>query len=141
MTIWEEKLLCELVGLARATEGNEYLISESVTGIIAEILGTNVLTEGQYAVYNAKIDGAKRAMVPDCFLCASPCGRTAVLDWTTLKTESQEVQSVKFAILQELRKIAVSPRNREKDHKLYRGLVIFGLEGYSSEELVSLFYE
>lgn len=141
MTIWEEKLLGELVGLARATVGNEHLISEPVTGIIVEILAANVFTEGQYAGYSAKIDEAKRKMVPDCFLCANPCGRTAALDWRTLEEEPEEVQAVKFSIFQELQKIAVSPRNWEQDQKLYRGLVILGLEGYSPEELSSLFSE
>jgi len=75
-----KKLLGELVGVARATEGNEHLISESVTGIVTVLLAANVLTEGQYTVYSSKIHGAKRKMVPDCFLCARPCGRTAALE-------------------------------------------------------------
>lgn len=139
MNIWEEKLLGELIGLARATEGNEHLISESITQIIAEILAANVPEEGQYAQYSAKIDAAKREMVPDCFLCANPCGRTAAMDLKVLKGETLEVQQVKFSILRELQTIAASPRNTVQDEKLYRGLVILGLEGYTPEELTALF--
>ena len=139
MTIWEEKLLGELVGLARATDGNEHLITESVTNIVAEILRADVRREAQYAAYSDKIDAAKRKMVPDCFHCANPCGRTAVLDPKVLKGESRQIQESKFAILIKIRTLAASERSQETDLKLYRGLVILGLEGYSPEELTALF--
>lgn len=141
MTIWEEKLLGELVGLARATDGNEHLITESVTEIIVEILRANVRSEAQYAAYSGKIDATKREMVPDCFHCANPCGRTAALDLRTLEGESRQIQETKFAILGEIRTLAGSEHSHEMDRKLYRGLVILGLEGYSSEELFALFAE
>ena len=139
MTIWEEKLLGELVGLARATDGNEHLITESVTDIVAEILRADVSSEAQYAAYSDKIDTAKRKMVPDCFHCANPCGRTAALDLNVLKEESREIREAKFAIQSQIRSIATSERCQEMDLKLYRGLVILGLEGYSPEELTGLF--
>lgn len=139
MTIWEEKLLGELVGLARATDGNEPLITESVTDILAEILRANIRNESQYAEFSNKIDAAKQEMVPDCFRCTNPCGRTAVLDLKTLEGESRLIQETKSAILDEIRTLAASERSRETDLKLYRGLVILGLEGYSPEELTALF--
>lgn len=121
MTVWEEKLLGELVGLARATEGNEHLITESVTEILAEILIAEVSDEAQYAAYSGKIDAAKQEMVPDCFHCANPCGRTAALDLKTLENESRQVREAKLAILDAIRTIARSARSRETDLKLYRG--------------------
>lgn len=139
MNVWKEKLLGELVGLARATDGNEHLITEPVTLIIAEILCANVLSEAQYAEYTAKIDAAKQEMVPDCFHCANPCGRTAALDLKTLDEESQQVKQAKISILDEIRNLAGSERSHEMDLMLYRGLVILGLEGYSAEELTALF--
>ena len=141
MTVWEEKLLGELVGLARATEGNEHLITESITETLAEILIAEVSDEAQYAAYSGKIDAAKQEMVPDCFHCANPCGRTAALDLKTLENESRQVREAKLAILDAIRTIARSARSRETDLKLYRGLVLLGLEGYSSEELTALFAE
>ena len=139
MTIWEEKLLGELVGLARATEGNEHLITEPVTQIIADILRANIQNEAQYTAFSAQIDAAKREMVPDCFQCANPCGRTAALDLKTLEGESRQIQQTKFAILEEIRTLAGSERSHELDLMLYRGLVLLGLEGYSSEELTAAF--
>ena len=141
MTIWEERLLGELVGLARATDGNEHLITQTVTDIVAEILTTNVRSESEYNLYSGKIDSAKREMVPDCYLCANPCGRTAALDLKNLKDESQPIQESKYAILREIRTLAASERSREKDLKLYRGLVILGLEANSADELLELFAE
>lgn len=139
MNIWEEKLLGELVGLARATDGNEHLITESVTEIIAEILSANVDSEMQYAAYSRKIDATKQEIVPDCFHCVNPCGRTAALDLKTLERESRQTQETKFAILDKIRTLSASERSRETDFKLYRGLVLLGLEGYSPEELTALF--
>lgn len=139
MNIWEERLLGELVGLARAVDGNEHLITESVTQIIAETLRANVSSEAQYTVYSSKIDAAKREMVPDCFHCANPCGRTAALDLKSLKGESLQIRETKFAILKEIQTIAGFDRSAERDIKLYRGLMLIGLEGYSADELTALF--
>ena len=118
MTIWEEKLLGELVGLARATDGNEHLITESVTDIVAELLSADVLSDIQYAAYRNKIDAAKQEMVPDCFHCSNPCGRTAALDLNVLKGESRQVQEAKCAILREIRSLAASERSQDTDLKL-----------------------
>lgn len=139
MTIWEENLLGELVGLARATDGNEHLITEAVTEMIAEVLRANVCSESEYTVYSSKIEAAKREMVPDCIHCANPCGRTAALDLKILERESQQVRETKFSILDKIRTLAGSERSLETDMKLYRGLVLLGLEGYSPKELTSLF--
>lgn len=139
MTNWEEMLLGELVGLARATDGNEHLITQAVTEMIAEVLRANVRSESGYHAYSGKIDAAKREMVPDCFLCANPCGRTSALDLKNLKGESQQIQETKLAILSKIRTISCTERSREDDLKLYRGLVILGLEGYSPKELTALF--
>ena len=141
MNNWEEKLLGELVGLARATEGNEHLISESVTGIITEILNADVCSESEYTAYSGKIDATKREMVPDCFHCANPCGRTAPLDLKSLEGESRQIREAKFAILDEIRALARSERSQKADLKLYRVLVLLGVEGYSPEELTALFAE
>lgn len=139
MTNWEEMLLGELVGLARATDGNEHLITQAVTKMIAEILRANVRSESGYHAYSGKIDAAKREMVPECFLCANPCGRTSALDLKNLKGESQQIQETKLAILSKIRTISCAERSQDDDLKLYRGLVILGLEGYSPEELTALF--
>lgn len=139
MNIWEERLLGELVGLARAVDGNEHLITESVTQIIAATLRANVSSEAQYTVYSSKIDAAKREMVPDCFHCANPCGRTATLDLKNLEGESLQIRETKFAILNAIQTIAGLDRSAERDMKLYRGLMLIGLEGYSADELTALF--
>ena len=141
MTHWKETLLCELVGLARATDGNEHLITDSVTELLAEILCGTVGSEAEFFAYIKKIRAAKEEMVPDCFLCANPCGRTAALDLKALEGESQAVREAKYGILQELERLAASHRDSRSDRKLYRGLVLLGLEGYSPEELTALFSE
>lgn len=139
MNIWEQKLLGELIGLARATDGNEHLITDSLTDIIKEVLTVQIQNESHYIELCTKIHFAKREIVPDCFLCASPCGRTAAFDMSALAEESSQIGHVKSAVLEELRVLATSEGSRETELKLYRGLVIIGLDGYSAEELASLF--
>ena len=139
MNTWEQKLIGELIGLARATDGSEHLITESITQILADVLTAHLETETQYNAYFQKVDAAKRMMVPNCFLCANPCGRTAAFDMCLLEGESEPVRQSKLAILEELRTLAAAQRNPEQDRKLYRGLVLIGMEGYSSSELTALF--
>ena len=139
MNTWEQQLVGELVGLARATEGNEHLITESVTKIIADVLTARIQNEAQYAVFFNKIVEVKREIVPDCFFCANPCGRTSAFDLRELARESEQVRRTKFDILEQLRTLAASQRNAHTDQKLYRGLMIIGLDGYSSAELTELF--
>ena len=139
MNTWEQQLIGELIGLARATEGNEHLITESVTKIIADVLTARIQNEAQYAAFFNKIVEVKREMVPDCFLCANPCSRTSAFDLRELKRESEQIRQIKLTILEQLKALAASQRNSQMDQKLYRGLLIIGLDGYSSAELTELF--
>lgn len=141
MKDFEQELLGQLIGLARATDGNEHLITDAATELIAKILTTNVQNEVQFSTYSGKITVAKQEMVPDCFLCANPCGRTASFDLKQLEGEPEQVRQTKLSVLEDIKTLAASARNPVMDRKLYRGLVIIGLEGYSSEELTQLFAE
>lgn len=139
MNVWKQQLIGELIGLARATDGNEHLISDPVTQVVAEILTADIASEEQFAAYSSKIKQAKQEMVPDCFLCANPCGRTAAYDLSALEGESGQIRQAKLAILEELENLAGSVSSPESVLKLFRGLVAIGLEGYTSAELSALF--
>ena len=52
MTIWEETLLGELVGLSCVMDGKKHLVMGSVIDSAVEILRADVQSEAQYAAYS-----------------------------------------------------------------------------------------
>ncbi|MBR3972781.1 MAG: hypothetical protein IKJ99_02375 [Oscillospiraceae bacterium] len=123
-----EKVIGALIGLARATDGNEHLISEDVTAVIIE-----ALTSSDNQILE-KIDEEKRKMVPGCFACANPCGRTAYFDFAELQKADEEVCCLKMQILKSLQQLAHSQENADQV-LFYKGLIVVGMEDYSAEDL------
>lgn len=130
-----ENVTGALIGLARATDGNEHLISESSTAVIVE--GLNAFDAGQIL---EKIDAEKRKMVPGCFACASPCGRTAAFDLKELEKAEENVRVLKKQILSRLQMLAVNPRNCDPN-LFYKGLIVVGMEDYTAEDLRTILQE
>lgn len=128
------KLIGELIGLARATDGNEHLISARSTAVIRECLAASPDTEDALNGYLSRVEAVKREMVPDCFLCANPCGRTAAFDLTELESLPSDLRAAKYRILDAL--LCYAPAVPET--ALYRGLVALGMDGLSSEFLNSI---
>lgn len=66
----ERQVISKLVGLARATIGNEDLITTETINIIIKALSSPNLD----IINDITIE--KRKLVPNCFYCSNPCGRT-----------------------------------------------------------------
>ena len=90
-------LLGELIGLARAVEGNEDLLTGETAAVFAEAL----VSPGEGTV--GKILAEKRRLVPDCFSCQNPCGRTDAYDTGRLAEEPDEVRAAKELLLERAR--------------------------------------
>lgn len=131
------ELLGQLIGLARATDGSEHLITESAVGVVKDVLRAE---EGDTALIQqllARVGTEKRSLVPDCFHCANPCGRTSAYDLTDMTREEEAVQAEKKRILKALRNLAASePVGSEV--LLFHGLIFVGMEGCSASELSEL---
>lgn len=131
----EKKLIGALIGMARATDGNEHLISLSSTAVaVAALTATEPAHMEQLL---GRVEEEKRKMVPDCFRCANPCGRTAAYDLDRLEQAEPEVRELKMQILSGIRRIASSgPEVRKQAEQLiYMGLVVIGMEDYTAEDL------
>lgn len=139
MNVFERTLIGELIGIARATDGNQHLISENSTSVILTCLNAVPTREGELRNYLNLVEEVKRNMVPDCFLCANPCGRTSGHDLSRIDQEPENVQAVKLAILEQLYALAKEKPSQNRDDLLYRGLFALGLEGYSPDELKDIF--
>ena len=121
----KERILSELIGLARCTENNEHLINASTTELVLEAL---TCADGSIL---PRIEEEKRRMVPDCFACVFPCGRNSAFDLSAIPPEEKEGKLRIVAALTSLR----GTLSGEGERKLYILLIILGVEGLDSAEL------
>lgn len=132
-----ERLTGALIGLARATDGNEHLITESATAAVVEGLAVpeNAGVQPLEALLE-RVGAEKRKMVPNCFTCASPCGRTSDYDLSRLDLAGEEVAALKRDLLRGIREIArLEQRPEAADSFLYKVLIVVGMEDWSADML------
>lgn len=126
-----QKLIGELIGLARATDGNEHLITPASTSVIVACLSVNEdMSEEMLHEFLNRVEDQKRKMIPDCYLCAAPCGKNNAFDMDRLQNENPEIRTMKLAILNGICKLVRSERlmNREEELLLYQALILIGIE-------------
>lgn len=128
----QDELTGALIGLARATEGNEERISETTDTIILEGLFatlTNVNFDNQaLEELRKRVEVEKEKLVPDCFSCLSSCGRTNDYDMKELWNAQEDIRSLKSLILFGIRGVAAYA---------YHAKVL----GYTDEEVNRFFYK
>lgn len=102
-----DTLIGAVIGLARATESNEDLVTESThrTMLTALRLPPDASEEAILKLIPL-IQAEKRKLVPNCFDCAMPCGRTSDLDLRELRKEGEALRTAKLALLTTLHKLA-----------------------------------
>ena len=130
-----KKLIGELIGLARAIDGNEHLILPSTTLLIRECLLAIEEGTADPEYYTTNVIEEKRKVVPNCFVCANPCGRTSPFDLNELP--EGEIRELKLSLLDTLCRSA----NDIREDILYRDLVIISLEDYTPQDLLPLIDE
>ena len=84
----QDKLTGALIGLARATEGNEDLVNDEtdkliIEGLFATITNVNFNNETLEALIE-KIEAERKRLIPNCFYCTSRCGRNYNFDMLLL---------------------------------------------------------
>lgn len=149
----QDKLTGALIGLARATDGNEHLISASSTAVVVESLFatlTNVNFDND-ALEDLlrRVEAEKQKMVPDCFLCASPCGKTNAYDMQNLWNADENIRSLKSLILFGIRGVAayayhaavLGYHDKDVDYFFYKALAFIGMDDLGMEELLPVVME
>lgn len=137
----QNRLIGALIGLARATDGNEHLISDASTGVIREGL-IAAFEDGDLEGLLARVQQEKRNMVPDCFTCACPCGKNNDYDMKLLWNAREDIRSVKCRILSGIRELAGCDHvTAEADRLLYKALIVIGLDDFGVEELQNVLQE
>ena len=100
----QNKLLAALIALARATEGNEHLLTESSDQALAE--GVLALAEGDPLFAIQQVEAERARIVPDCFRCAAPCEKNILYDVQNLLTNPDGVLGKKAELLFALQTLA-----------------------------------
>ena len=105
----QDQLTGALIGLARATDGNENP-DKGVCDLIIKGLFTTITNVNFYgATIKSLIDAVhaeKEKLVPGCGTCGSPCGRTDDYDMTKLWDGDEDIRSLKSLILFGIRGMA-----------------------------------
>ena len=142
-----DKLTGALIGLARATEGNEFMLTDATFRVVIDALRCTDRDEAALTVLLERADAEKRKLVPDCYHCTASCGRTDNYDLARLQVAPEEIRALKLRILSGVRDLAAaygdSPIFRENTvHSLfYRALYAIGMEDWTEEELLPILRE
>ena len=128
----QDELTGALIGLARATEGNEQFVTEEVNQLVLEGLFTTItnvnFNDETLKLLIDKIEDTKKKLVPNCFTCSDSCGRNNNFDMSTLWTTDEDIRSLKSLILFGIRGMAAYA---------YHASVL----GYTDETISKFFYK
>lgn len=128
----QDELTGALIGLARATEGNEQLVTEEMNQLVLEGLFTTItnvnFNDETLKLLIDKIEDTKKKLVPNCFTCSDSCGRNNDFDMSTLWTTDEDIHSLKSLILFGIRGMAAYA---------YHASVL----GYTDETISKFFYK
>ena len=149
----QDRLTGALIGLARATDGNEHMLSAStadvvVEGLFATLTNVNFDNDALLAILD-RVDAEKRKLVPECYKCAASCGRNNDYDMQKLWNAQEDIRSLKSLILFGIRGVAayayhaaVLGYRDETVHKfLYKALFAIGMDDWGMEELLPIVLE
>ncbi len=146
----QDELTGALIGLARATEGNEALVDDNTDKLILEGLFTTItnvnFNNQTIEVLIKKIEAEKERLVPNCFSCASCCGRNDNFDMQLIWQGDEDVRSLKSLILFGIRGIAayayhasvLGYTDKEVNCFFYKALFAIGMRDWGMEELLPI---
>ncbi|MDO5576893.1 MAG: hypothetical protein Q4F84_07420, partial [Fibrobacter sp.] len=128
----QDKLTGAFIGLARATEGNEELVTANTDKLILEGLFTTItnvnFNNETITALIARVTAEKERLVPRCLCCSSSCGRNNDYDMKDLWNADEDIRSLKSLILFGIRGMAAYA---------YHAQVL----GYNDAEVNKFFYK
>lgn len=128
----QDKLTSVMIGLARATVGNEHLITKETDQLILEGLFTTItnvnFNNDTLQQLIEKMEDEKKRIVPGCYSCTASCGKSDDYDMNDLWNDNEDIRSLKSLILFGIRGIAAYA---------YHAAVL----GYTDPEVNKFFYK
>lgn len=148
----DDKLIGALIGLARATEGNEDLVTETTNKVMMEGLSFAIINAGcdsnEITELIGRVQEEKRKLVPNCFSCTASCGRNDDYDMQTLRTADKDIRALKLLILLTVQGIAVYAyrvsaagyTDKDVNDFFYKALFAVGMD-WGKDELAAVVME
>lgn len=138
--LWNE-LLGAVIGLARASEGNEGdLTEETHAALLAGLSATPTDGEASLSACIDRIHAEKQRLIPNCYACAMPCGRTSDYRMEDLRLGIGSGPALRALMLAGLRSAAPGLLRAgcptEDMTAVYRCLISVGLDGLSADFLL-----
>ena len=138
--LWNE-LLGAVIGLARASEGNESdLTEETHAALLAGLSATPEDGEAALSACIDRIHAEKRRIIPNCYACAMPCGRTSDYQMEDLRLGVGSGPALRALMLAGLQNAAPGLQQAgypaDDMSSVYRCLIAVGLDGLSADFLL-----
>ena len=149
----QDKLTGALIGLAKATEGNEELVTSETHKLVLEALFTTItnvnFNNETIATLIDRVKAEKERLVPRCFGCSSACGRNDDYDMQRLWNADEDIRSLKSLILFGIRGVAayayhaaVLGYTDESIHNFFfKALFAIGMDDWGMDELLPIVLE
>ena len=146
----QDKLTGELIGLVRAT--GDVVPTGNVLKLIIEGLFTTLtnvsFNEQTLNELIEKVCTERERLVPQCFACASPCGTNNEYDLSHIRTDNEDIRSLKSLILFGIRGMAayayhamvLGYTNDEVSHFFVKALFALG-EDWGMDKLLPIVME
>lgn len=143
-------LIGALIGLARATEGNEFMLTDSTAAaVVRGLMVSQGQDSGAMKLLLELADQEKRKLVPACYECQASCGRTENYDMGKLESAPAQVRESKLLLLERICTLAATTHEKalqgyrdESMHRfLYYALYAIGMEDWGEEELLPILRE
>ena len=149
----QDKLTGALIGLARATEGNEALVTDTTDKVVLEGLFTTVtnvnFNNDTILELLHRVEEEKKKLVPNCYACTSSCGRNNNYDMKNLWTADEDTRSLRSLILFGIRGMAAYAyhasvlgfTDSDVNHFFYKALFAVGRDDWGMDELLPIVME
>ena len=149
----QDKLTGSLIGLARATEGNEALVTDTTDKVVLEGLFTTVtnvnFNNDTILELLHRVEEEKKKLVPNCYACTSSCGRNNNYDMKNLWTADEDTRSLRSLILFGIRGMAAYAyhasvlgfTDSDVNHFFYKALFAVGRDDWGMDELLPIVME
>ncbi len=147
----QDALTGALIGLARATDSSTRVTPHTwqlmIEGLFTTVTNVNFSEETIREMVD-RVHREKARLLPDCSLCASPCGRNDDYDMDLLWNGQEDIRSLKSLILFGIRGMAAYAHHamvlgyRDEEINRFFGRALFALgEEWDMEELLPVVME
>ncbi|MGN1101526.1 MAG: hydroxylamine reductase, partial [Huintestinicola sp.] len=149
----QDELTGALIGLAKAVNGNEDIVTENtykliINGLFTAVTNVNFNNDTIKKLI-LEIQLEKNRFIPMCGGCASPCGKNDDYDMTKLWTADEDIRSLKSLILFGIRGMAayayhanvLGYRDEEVNRFFCKALFALGMDDWGMDELLPIVME